>query len=39
MGRAELQAAYDAGTLSLKALAHKQAALPLGPAIGAFMTR
>jgi hypothetical protein len=39
MRRAELQAAYDAGTLSLKALAHKQAALPLGPAIGAFMTR
>jgi hypothetical protein len=39
MRRAELQAAYEAGTLSLKALAHKQGALPLGSAIGVFMTR
>ena len=36
MRRAELQAAYEAGTLSLKALAHKQAALPLGSAVGVF---
>lgn len=36
--RAELQAAYDAGTLNVKSLAHKQAALPLGSAVGVFMT-
>jgi hypothetical protein len=39
MHRAELQAAYEAGTLSLKALANKQAALPLGSAVGVFLTR
>ena len=39
MRRAELQAAYEAGTLSLDALAHRQAALPLGSAVGVFMTR
>jgi hypothetical protein len=37
--RAELQAAYEAGTLSLEALLRKQAALPLGSAVGVFMTR
>jgi hypothetical protein len=39
MRSAELQAAYEAGTLSLKALAHKQATLPLGSAVGVFMSR
>ena len=39
MRRAELQAAYEAGTLSLHALAHRQAALPLGSAVGVFMAR
>jgi hypothetical protein len=39
MRRADLQAAYDAGTLSLEALLRKQATLPLGSAVGIFMTR
>jgi hypothetical protein len=39
MRRTELQAVYDAGTLSLKALLRKQAALPPGSAVGVFMTR
>jgi hypothetical protein len=38
MRRTELQAHYEAGTLSLKALLRKQAALPLGSAVGVFMT-
>ena len=36
--RAELQVAYEAGTLSLKALADRQVALPLGSAVGVFWT-
>jgi hypothetical protein len=39
MRRAESQAAHEAGTLSLTARLHKQAALPLGAAVGVFMTR
>lgn len=39
MRRAELQAAYETGKLSFKAFAHKQAGLPLGSAVGIFMTR
>ena len=34
---AELQAAYEAGTLSLDALLHRQAAMPLGSAVGVFI--
>ena len=39
MRRAELQAAYENGTLSLKALAHNQDVLPLGSVVGVFMIR
>jgi len=39
MRRAELQAAYEAGSLSLDALADRQAALSLGSAVGVFMAR
>jgi hypothetical protein len=39
MRRAELQAAYEAGALSLHALADRQAALPLGPTVGVFTAR
>jgi hypothetical protein len=39
MRRAELQALYEAGTLSLNALLRTQATLPLGSAVGVFMTR
>jgi hypothetical protein len=38
MRRTELQALYEAGMLSLPALLRKQAALPLGSAVGVFMT-